>query len=224
MKRLVYILSILTLFVIFSCAVHRPAYLKGYHFPYTNGKFYAYSCDFIWSIDIPVTKNVSFHDDGGTFAGIIYTYNDSSIIYVTTKKRFVNYSHIVSSVNAVDSLRRFRNLLYQAALPYKDTLDFSGIDNEGIAWRDRTVRIYSSFFSVGYILKDSTNTKQYDDYIESLKLDYTVPDQEIIDYQIRYTHEMGGDSDFYKHLEDLEAKEKEINEHSKTNRIWNERF
>ena len=120
MKRLVYILSILTLFVIFSCAVHRPAYLKGYHFPYTNGKFYAYSCDFIWSIDIPVTKNVSFHDNGGTFAGIIYTYNDSSIIYVTTKKRFVNYSHIVSSVNAVDSLRRFRDVFYEAFLPYKD--------------------------------------------------------------------------------------------------------
>jgi hypothetical protein len=118
----------------------------------------------------------------------------------------VNYSHIVSSVNAVDSLRRFRNVFYQPCLPYKDTLDFRGIDNEGIAWRDRTVRIYSSFFSVGYILKDSTNTKQYDDYIESLKLDYTVPEQEVIDYQIRYTHEMGGDSDFYRRLEELQYK------------------
>jgi hypothetical protein len=118
----------------------------------------------------------------------------------------VNYSHIVSSVNAVDSLRRFRNVFYQPCLPYKDTLDFRGIDNEGIAWRDRTVRIYSSFFSVGYILKDSTNTKQYDDYIESLKLDYTVPDQEDIDNEIRYTHEMGGDSDFYRRLEELQYK------------------
>lgn len=208
MKRLVYILSILTLFVIFSCAVHRPAYLKGYHFPYTSGKFYSYSCDFLWSIDIPVTKNVSFYDSGGTFAGIIYTYNDSSIIYVTTEKMFANcnYSHIVSSINAVDSLRRFRNVFYQACLPYKDTLDFRGIDNEGTAWRDRTVRIYSSFFSVGYILKDSTNTRQYDDYIESLKMDYTVSDQEQIDNEIRYINERGGDSVFYKLLEELQYK------------------
>lgn len=41
MKRLVYILSILTLFVIFSCAVHRPAYLKGYHFPILAENFIA---------------------------------------------------------------------------------------------------------------------------------------------------------------------------------------
>lgn len=208
MKRLVYILGILTLFIIFSCAVHRPAYLKGCHFPYTSGKFYDYSCDFIWSIDIPVTKNVSFYDSGGNFAGIIYTYNDSSIIYVTTEKRFVNYSHIVSSINAVDSLRRFRDVFLQAVLPYKDTLDFRGIDNEGIAWRDRTVRIYSSFFCVGYIIKDSTNTRQYDDYIESLKLEYTVPLQEDIDNEIRAIKERGGDSAFYRRLEELEAKEK----------------
>jgi len=37
-------------------------------------------------------------------------------------------------------------------------------------------------------------------------LDYTVPDQEDIDNEIRYTHEMGGDSDFYRRLEELQYK------------------
>lgn len=59
-----------------------------------------------------------------------------------------NYSHIVSSINAVDSLRRFRNVFYQACLPYKDTLDFRGIDNEGTAWRDRIGQyVYTVHFS-----------------------------------------------------------------------------
>lgn len=202
-KQIQYKLCVVLVILCSSCTIHRPAYLKEVHPPYMSGKLNGYSCNFLWSIDIPITKNVCFNESGAKLTGIQYTYNDSSIIYITTEKESVNYSHIISSISTIDSLRRFRPIFLEAIPPFKDTLDYRGVDdNIGIVWRDRTIRIYSSYFSVGYVVKDSARTKQFDDYIESLKLEYIVPRQEHIDNEIRAIKERGGDSAFYKLLEE----------------------
>ena len=207
MKQIQYKLCVVVLVILCSsCTIHRPAYLKDFHYPYIKGRLNGYSCNFLWSIDIPITKNVFFFESDAKLTGIQYTYNDSSIIYITTEKESLNYSHIVSSIDVVDSLRRFRPIYLEAFLPYKDTLDFRGVDNDGIAWREKTIRIYSSYLSVGYVNRNSANTNLFDTYIESLKMDYTVPRQEDIDNEIRGVKERNGDSVFIKMLEDLQIR------------------
>ena len=205
-KLVLFMQFVVLMFICSSCFVHRPDELDllNLHAPYKSGMFHGYSCDFTWSIDVPTTKKVFFHYSGPRIDGIQYTYSDSSFIYVTTQVRSENYSHIVSSINAVDSLRRFRPIFLQAFLPYKDTLDFRGVDNDGIAWREKTIRIYSSYLSVGYVNRNSANTNLFDTYIESLKMDYTVPLQEDIDNEIRGVKERNGNSVFIKMIEDLQ--------------------